>query len=155
MDVHNAPSWNARKNSPFRTRMNPASTIKSTCIVCNAPTNARSASPSSFVRNFPGGTNCAGIFRSRACAKDPRVFDIAQHDGYLRRNFARRHGVGNRGKVRPFAGTENTQTKFIAHGNLNNRVTAQNKLKGGDARWLAFILMSPLCGKKEQPARSL
>lgn len=51
--------------------MKPARTIKSTLASCNASTNARSASSSSFVRNFPGGTNFAGSFRSRACAKMP------------------------------------------------------------------------------------
>ena len=57
---------NARRNSPFNTRMNPANTTKSTFAFTNAATNARSASSSNFVRKFPGGMNCTARERSRA-----------------------------------------------------------------------------------------
>src|ERR1035441_8729790 len=42
----------ARRNPSFSTRMNPASTTKSTSAVCNAATYARSASSSSLARNL-------------------------------------------------------------------------------------------------------
>jgi hypothetical protein len=73
-----------------------------------------------------------GNFPLARAGQNPRAFDIAQDDGDFRRNFSRCDGIGNGDKVRAFAGTEDAQSKFIAHGDLNNRVTAQNKLKGGD-----------------------
>ena len=60
-----------RKNSPFNTRIKPASAIRSILARCNSSTNARSALSSSFVRNFPGSINWAGRFRSLACVSIP------------------------------------------------------------------------------------
>ena len=62
---------NARRNSPLRTRMNPASATISTRAASSASMKARSASSSSFVRNCPGGMNRAGILRSPARARIP------------------------------------------------------------------------------------
>ena len=61
----------ARRNPAFSTRMNPASTTRSTRAVLSASMYARSASSSSFVRNLPGGMKRAGICRSPARARMP------------------------------------------------------------------------------------
>src|SRR5581483_11698537 len=59
--------------------------------------------------------------------ENSRIFHVAQNDGDLRGNFSRSYGVGNRDKVRAFAGTEHANSEMIAHGNLNNRIRLQKK----------------------------
>ena len=70
-----------------------------------------------------------GNFPLARPGQNSRAFDVAQDDADLRRNFSRGAGNGNRDKVRAFAGTQHAQSEFIAHADLNSRVTAQNKWK--------------------------
>src|ERR1041385_4112903 len=77
----------ARRNSPFKTRMNPASAINSTCAAHKASMYLRSASSSSLVRNLPGSINRAGMFhclaRSRMPASATSLNTIANSAGTL------------------------------------------------------------------------
>ena len=54
-------------------------------------------------------------------------FDIAQNQRDPGGDFSRGAGIGNGDKVRAFAGAKNAESKWIAHCNLNNRATPQDK----------------------------
>ena len=68
-------------------------------------------------RNFP----FAGV------RQDSRRLDVAQNHGDLRRNFSRRHRVGDGDKVRAFAGAEHADAKWIVHRDLNSRASGRKK----------------------------
>jgi hypothetical protein len=65
---------------------------------------------------FPRRNELRRYFLVARVRQNPRALDIAQHDANLRRNFPGVYGVGDRGKVRAFAGAENAESKWLVHG---------------------------------------
>jgi len=72
---------------------------------------------------FSRGDEAGGKIAFAGVDQNPRGFDIAQDDGGGRRDFPRGDGIGDGDKVGTFAGTENADAKWIAHGDLNSRAT--------------------------------
>ena len=82
-----------------------------------------------FGAEFPRRDESRRNFPVPRMRQNPRVFDIAQNQRDRRRNISRRARLRNGDKVGAFAGAEDTQTEWIAHGNLNSKVNARNKVE--------------------------
>ena len=78
---------------------------------------------------FSGLDELRGYFPFARARQNSSIINIAQNDANLCRYFPAVYGVGDGGKIRAFAGTENAQSKFIAHRDLNNRGNGQNKVE--------------------------
>jgi hypothetical protein len=61
--------------------------------------------------------------------QDAGILDIAQNDGNFRRNFSRSDGIGDGHEIGAFAGTENAESKWFAHGVLNSRARGDFKVE--------------------------
>lgn len=77
-----------------------------------------------FGAEFSRRDEAGGKIAFAGVGQNSRGFDIAEDDGGGRWNFPRRDGIGDGDKVGTFAGTENADAKWIAHGDLNSRATA-------------------------------